>query len=140
VSHSSTEFEYKALANDFAEIIWIQSLLSELRVTLPRAPILYCDKIRATYLTSNPIYHTCTKHIEIDYHFMRDQVADKNLEVRFISEKDQLADVLTKPLPSAKFVQMTFNLNVRMPTLSLRGRIRSNKRLSHDKDKSVTSR
>ncbi len=71
---------------------------------------------------------------------MQDQVADKNLEVRFISEKDQLADVLTKPLPSAKFVQMTFNLNVRMPKSSLRGSIRSNKRLSHDKDKSVTSR
>jgi hypothetical protein len=133
MSRSSTESEYKALANASAEIIWIQSLLSELRVTLPRAPVLYCDNIGAIYLTSNPIYHARTKHIEIDYHFVQDQVADKNLEVRFISGKDLLADVLTKPLPSAKFVQMTFNLNVRMPTLSLRGRIRSDKPLSYDK-------
>jgi hypothetical protein len=72
---------------------------------------------------------------------VRDQVADKNLKVQFISGKDQLANVLTKPLPSAKFVQMTFNLNVRMPTSSLGGHVRSDKSLSHDKDKSVkTSR
>jgi len=38
------------------KIIWIQSLLHELRVTLPRALVLYCDNIGATYLTSNPIY------------------------------------------------------------------------------------
>jgi len=101
VSRSSTESEYKALANASTELIWIQTLLRDLRVSLPRAPILYCDNIGATYLTSNPIYHARTKHIEIDYHFVRDQVANKYMEVRFISGKDQLADVLTKPLPSS---------------------------------------
>jgi len=132
VSRSSTKSEYKALANASAELIWIQTLLRDLRVSLPRAPILYCDNIGATYLTSNPIYHARTKHNEIDYHFVRDQVADKYLEVRFISGKDQLADVLTKPLPSSRFLQLNFNLNVRVPTSSLRGRIRSS-----DKDTSV---
>jgi hypothetical protein len=132
VSRSSTKSEYKALANASAELIWIQTLLRDLRVSLPRAPILYCDNIGATYLTSNPIYHARTKHNEIDYHFVRDQVADKYLEVRFISGKDQLADVLTKPLPSSRFLQLSFNLNVRVPTSSLRGRIRSS-----DKDTSV---
>jgi hypothetical protein len=132
VSRSSTKSEYKALANASAELIWIQTLLRDLRVSLPRAPILYCDNIGATYLTSNPIYHARTKHNEIDYHFVRDQVADKYLEVRFISGKDQLADVLTKPLPSSRFLQLSFNLNVRVPTSSLRGRIRSS-----NKDTSV---
>jgi hypothetical protein len=137
VSHSSTKSEHKALANASAELIWIQTLLCDLRVSLPRAPILYCDNIGATYLTSNPIYHARTKHIEINYYFVRDQVADKYLEVRFISGKDQLADVLTKPLPSSKFLQLSFNLNVRVPTSSLRGRIRSDISLSSNKDKSV---
>jgi hypothetical protein len=78
-----------------------------------------------------------TKHIEIDYHFFRDQVVDKYLEVQFIFGKDQLADVLTKPVPSSRFLQLSFNLNVRVPMSSLRGRIRSNISLSSDKDKSV---
>jgi hypothetical protein len=139
VSRSSTESEYKALANASTELIWIQSLLRELRVSLPRAPLLYCDNIGATYLTSNPIYHARTKHIEIDYHFVRDQVADKYLEVKFISGKDQLADVLTKALPSSRFLQLSFNLNVRLSTSSLRGCIRPDIYLSPDKDKSVNN-
>jgi hypothetical protein len=52
----------------------------------------------ATYLTVNPIFHARTKHIEMDYHFVRERVAENALDVRFISTHDQLADVLTKPL------------------------------------------
>jgi len=134
VSCSSTESEYKALANAFAELIWIQTLLNELRISPPCAPTLFCDNIGATYLTFNPIYHARTKHIEIDYHFVRDQVTDKLLNVRFISGKDQIADVLTKPLPASWFLLLASNLNVRPPTSSLRGRISLDKSLSSDKD------
>jgi hypothetical protein len=129
--------EYKALANASAELIWIQTLLRDLQVSLPCAPTLYCDNIGVTYLTSNPIYHARTKHIEIDYHFVQDQVANKYLEVWFISGKDQLVNVLTKPLPSSRFLQLSFNLNVKVPTSSLRGRIRSDISLSSDNDKYV---
>jgi hypothetical protein len=103
VSRSSTESEYKAMANAAAKLAWIQSLLSELGVTSPHRPVLHCDNIGATYLTSNPLYHARTKHIEIDYQFVRDKVAKKLLDVCFISGKDQLADVLTKPLLAVLF-------------------------------------
>lgn len=75
VSRSSIEHEYKALANATIELMWIRSLLKELGVFLKSPPTLYCDNIGATYLTSNPIYHGHTKHIEIDYHFVRHRVA-----------------------------------------------------------------
>jgi hypothetical protein len=127
VSRSSTESEYKAIANASAEVTWIQSLLKELEVSMSCSPILYCDNIGATYLTANPLYHARTKHIAIDYHFVWDRVSIKELEVRFISGKDQIADILTKPLISKRFAMLTFNLNVWMPTSSLRGRIRSDK-------------
>jgi hypothetical protein len=91
------------VANAAAELAWIQSLLNELGVTSPHRPVLHCDNIGATYLTSNPLYHAGTKHIEIDYHFVRDMVAKKLLDACFISGKDQLAVVLIKPLPAVRF-------------------------------------
>ncbi|XP_071675719.1 uncharacterized protein [Lolium perenne] len=89
VSRSSTEAEYKALANGAAEAKWVDSLLKELGVTKQRTPILWCDNLGATYLTANPVFHARTKHIEIDFHFVRERVAKGELDVRFISTNDQ---------------------------------------------------
>ena len=58
------------------------------------------DNIGATYLTANPLFHAHTKHIEIDFHFVRDPVASKSLTVQFLSSNDQLADTFTKQLPT----------------------------------------
>jgi hypothetical protein len=97
VSRSSTEAEYKAVANATAEIIWVQSLLRELRVSQPQPHVLWCDNISATYLSSNPVFHAQMKHIKLDYHFVREHVAQKLLQIKFISSKDQLAGIITKP-------------------------------------------
>jgi hypothetical protein len=113
VSRSSTEAEYKAIANVTAEMIWIKSLLKELGVFQSRPPRLWCDNLRATYLTINPVFHTRTKHIEVDFHFVREQVACKAMEVWFISLGDQIADILTKPLPRALFAMHCNNLNMK---------------------------
>jgi histone deacetylase 1/2 len=71
VSRSSTEAEYKALANAIAEMMWIQKLLTELKVPHSQVARLCCDNIDATYLSQNPVFHARTKHIEIDFHFVR---------------------------------------------------------------------
>lgn len=112
VSRSSTEAEYKAIANLTAEVIWIPSLLKELRIFQSSAPVLWCDNLGATYLTANPMFHARTKHIEVDFHFVREQVARKAMEVLFISSKDQLADIFTKALSKAPFNCICNNLNL----------------------------
>jgi histone deacetylase 1/2 len=81
LSRSSTEAEYKSLANATAEVIWIQTLLRELGVPQSRATVLWCDNLGATYLSANPIFHARTKHIEVDYHFVRERVAQKLLDI-----------------------------------------------------------
>jgi histone deacetylase 1/2 len=113
VARSSTEAEYKAMANATAEIIWLESLLAELGVRLRVAPRLWCDNLGATYLFANPVFHARAKHIEIDFHFVRERVARKQLEIRFIPSKDQLADGFTKALPTYKFEEFKSNLNLR---------------------------
>jgi hypothetical protein len=79
VSRSSTEAEYKALANATAEIMWTHALLHELGVQVPRAAKVWCDNIGAKYLSANHVFHARTKHIEVDYHFVRERVARKLL-------------------------------------------------------------
>ena len=93
-------------------MMWVQKLLTELKVQHPPAARLWCDKIGATYLTANPVFHARTKHIEIDFHFVRERVAQKLLDVRHISLGDQLVDGFTKALPLAKLIQFRSNLNL----------------------------
>jgi histone deacetylase 1/2 len=112
VSRSSTEAEYKSLANATAEMIWVQKLLKELKIPHPPMARLWCDNLGAKYLSANPMFHARTKHIEIDFHFVRERVAKKLLEIRFISTNDQVADGFTKPLPRVKLREFRNNLNL----------------------------
>ncbi|XP_062089558.1 uncharacterized mitochondrial protein AtMg00810-like [Humulus lupulus] len=121
VSRSSTESEFRALSDGVAEISWIQFLLRDLRMQQRMAPLLLCDNISTTYLTANPVLHTRTKHVDIDFHFIRERVANQQLIVRFTPSEDQLADCLTKALPSARFLLLRSKLTVLSRPMSLRG-------------------
>lgn len=112
VSRSSTESEYKALADTVAELTWIEALLRELKVPMTSVPVLWCDNLGATYLSANPVFHARTKHVEVDFHFVREKVAARKLSVQFISTHDQIADIFTKPLSSQRFAELRSKLQV----------------------------
>jgi hypothetical protein len=112
VSRYSTEAEYNALANSTMEIIWIQTLLDELGVSHPPAAALWCDNLGPTYLSANPVFYACTKHVEVDYHFIRERVARRQLDIWFISTNDQVADGFTKVLSQQKLAEFQYNLNL----------------------------
>jgi len=77
--------------------------------------MIWCDNLDATYLSTNPSFHARTKHVEDDYHFVRDWVTKKEIHIRFISSHDQFADVLTKSLPTVPFTAFWFKLQVDPP-------------------------
>ncbi|KAF3668615.1 putative LRR receptor-like serine/threonine-protein kinase-like [Capsicum annuum] len=123
VARSSTEAKYRAVASALAEVNWIQKLLVELHVQLPDPPIIYCDNVGATYLCQNPVLHSRMKHIEVDFHFVRDQVQRKQVLVQHLHVVNQLADMLTKTLPRLLLHQHLSKLKIIDSTFNLRGRI-----------------
>ena len=73
---------------------------------------MWCDNLGVTYLSANPVFDARAKHIEIDFHFVRETVLNKQSEIRFISSGDQVADGFTKPLPFRKLEEFKHNLNL----------------------------
>jgi hypothetical protein len=79
--------------------MWIHTLMREIQIPCPSTTKLWCDNIGAKYLSANPVFHARTKHVEIDYHFVRERIAMKLLEIDFVPSRDQVDDAFTKPLP-----------------------------------------
>nr|GFB26095.1 ribonuclease H-like domain-containing protein [Tanacetum cinerariifolium] len=101
ISHSSAEAEYRGVANVVAETCWLRNLLCKLHTPLSKSTLFYCDNVSAVYLSSNPVQHQYTKHIEIDIHFVRDLVSTGRIRVVHVPSHYQYADILTKGLPTA---------------------------------------
>ena len=103
VSRSSTKSEYRALASTTVELCWIRQVLCDLGIYLVIPPKIWCYNVSALAIASNPVFHARTKHIEVDYHFVRERVLRKDLQIKYISTYDQLADIFTKSLPTHRF-------------------------------------
>ncbi|GKV10569.1 hypothetical protein SLEP1_g21913 [Rubroshorea leprosula] len=112
VSHSSAEAEYCALANAVAKATWVHQLLSELSLFLSSPTTVYCDNISALHMSSNPVQHHRTNHIEIDLHFVWEKVASQLVQLHHVPTCHQWADILTKALPIQQFSSLRTNLSI----------------------------
>ncbi|RVX04589.1 Retrovirus-related Pol polyprotein from transposon RE1 [Vitis vinifera] len=127
VSRSSAEAEYRSLASSAAEITWLTFLLRDIGIQLREPPQLLCDNLSALHMTVNPVFHARSKHIELDYHFVREKVARGVLITRFLPSSLQVADIFTKALPKTSFQFFRFKLGVhKLPLTSLRGADKGN--------------
>ncbi|GJU79783.1 ribonuclease H-like domain-containing protein [Tanacetum coccineum] len=122
LSRSSTEAEYRGVANAVAETCWLHNLLRELHTPLYSAMLVYCDNVSAVYLSCNPVLHQPTKHNEIDIHFVRDLVVVGQVRVLHVPSRYQFADIFIKGLPSALYEEFRSGLSVRCSP-SNRGRV-----------------
>ena len=94
VSRSSTEGEYRAVAATVSETNWLTHLLEEIQFPLIVVPKVLIDNISTTYICGNPVFHSRMKHVAIDFHFVREQVERKHLEVVHLHAADQVVHSL----------------------------------------------
>ncbi|XP_050123705.1 uncharacterized mitochondrial protein AtMg00810-like [Malus sylvestris] len=120
VARSSTEAEYRSLAYTAAELTWICKILHDLHFPLRQVPHIWCDNVSAISLASNPVFHARTKHVEIDYHYIRELDLANLVKVQHVSTHHQVADIHTKALPKSRFKLLQSKLSLGSPPFSLR--------------------
>ena len=92
-----TEGEYIATDLCCAQILWMKQTLSDFDLSFEIVPIK-CDNTSVISISKNLVQHSRTKHIEIRHHFLRDHAQKGDITLEFVSIKDQLSDIFTKPL------------------------------------------
>jgi len=103
VAQSTAEAEYYAAGHACREIVWLRELLHQLGIRQPSASSLLCDNKSTISMIHNPVFHESTKHIEVKYHYIRQQVEKGKVSITSVPSSDQLADLLTKPLAGPAF-------------------------------------
>ena len=116
VALSTCEAEYIGQTQATKEAVWLKRLLDQLNPQEHRyAVIIFCDNQGAMALAKNPQFHARTKHIDIQHHYVREQVAQGNVELEYIATDKQVADGLTKALCKDKFITFRNAIGLESP-------------------------
>ncbi|KAK2996001.1 hypothetical protein RJ640_019468 [Escallonia rubra] len=113
VTLSTCEAEYVAATSTVFHAIWLRSLLKELSFIQDESTQIYVDNKSAIALAKNLVFHDQSKHIDIRYHFIRESIANKQVQVKFVKSEDQDADIFTKPLNREVFEKLRSRLGMR---------------------------
>ncbi|GKA18311.1 retrovirus-related pol polyprotein from transposon TNT 1-94 [Tanacetum coccineum] len=104
--------EYIALSGCCAQILWMRSHLTDYGFTFNKIP-LYCDNKSEIALCCNNVQHSKANHIDVRYHYIKEQVENGIVELYFVRTEYQLADIFTKPLPRERFNFLIEKLDMR---------------------------
>ena len=95
------------------EFLWLRRLLTEIGFAPSSKMNLFCDNKVAIDISHNPIQHDLTKHVEVDRHFIKQNLEEKVIWFPFVKSEDQLADVLMKAVSSRNFYISLDKLGIR---------------------------
>ena len=112
VAKSTTEAEFVALSQASQEAIWIRRLLSDLGCKPVTPTLIKEDNQGAIEIARNPKFHNRTKHIDINFYFIRERIVSQEIKVEYCSTHDMLADIMTKALPKHRFQKLRNLLNI----------------------------
>lgn len=112
VALSSTEAEYREITEAGQELIWLCNLMTRLDMKDEEPTILQSDNMGAIHLTSKSIFHVRTKHVEIQYHWIREIINQGNVTIKHCPTQDMVADLLTKPLGKPQFQRLRLKLGM----------------------------
>lgn len=120
---SRAEAEYVVATLATQECIWLTRLIQGTDKNYNIPVLVFCYKESATKLPENPVFHTCTKHIDIPYHFVRKKALGEEIELRKIESEKQVANIFTKALSQSKFERFHKKLGVVDCMSALRGSV-----------------
>lgn len=103
ISSSTTEAEYIAQCQALKQLVWAGRWLQQLGFREGRPIELWCDNQGAIALIKNLKHHSCTKHIDVQYHYIREVIEDGLVQISYVPTAEMAADILTKPLTKAIF-------------------------------------
>lgn len=113
VALSTMESEYMAVTEAAKEIIWLRRLLADLGLAQEGPTTLFVDNKAAIDLAHNPMHHSRTKHIDIKWHFIREQIDANIINLSHVASAENRADIMTKPLSRSKFENLRDQLLVK---------------------------
>eukprot|EP00253_Pinus_taeda_P003351 PITA_03351 len=112
IALSTAEAEYLAIASCCTQLLWMMQTLQYFQITCTPPISILCDNTSAINISKNPVMHSKTKHIPIKYYFLWEQVLEQKVKLEYVPPKEQVVDILTKPLPRETFEYLGQKLGV----------------------------
>lgn len=120
VALSSVVAEFRGIKSGLIEIIWLRRLMRKIGLAAEKSQ-LFCDNKVAISVSENPVQHDRTKHVEVDRHFIKENLENGAVQLPFVRSEDQLAGILTKAVNSRSFTSILRKLSIGDPTTQLEG-------------------
>ena len=122
VALCSAEAEFRGIKSGLTELLWLRKLMRELDMCPSRSCRLFCDNKAAISISKNPVQHDRTKHVEVDQHFIKENIEAKIVEMPYVKSEDQLDDIMTKAMNSKSFREVLSGVSVTL-LLNLKGSV-----------------
>ena len=101
------------MTDGIREAIWLRTLLAKIHGVMPNPITLFCDNQSTLKAARNPVYHEQLKHIELWFHFIRENVVAGTVETLYVQTRDQIADIFTKPLGKQRFIKLRDEMGIK---------------------------